>query len=140
MDKTLKKVSVIMSTYNSELEVSEAIESILTQSYKNIEFLIIDDCSTDNTFKILQEYSINNEKIKIFRNKSNIGLTRSLNLLISKADGDIIARQDDDDTSHPNRIKSQVEKIEKGDLDFALPEHIKNQTKEKFQVFLLPSC
>ena len=66
MDKTLKKVSVIMSTYNSELEVSEAIESILTQSYKNIEFLIIDDCSTDNTFKILQEYSINNEKIKIF--------------------------------------------------------------------------
>ena len=59
-----------------------------------------------------------NEKIKIFRNKSNIGLTRSLNLLIPKADGDIIARQDDDDTSHPNRIKSQVEKIEKGDLDF----------------------
>ena len=57
------------------------------QSYKNVEFLIIDDCSTDNTFKILQECSINNEKIKIFRNKSNIGLTRSLNLLISKADG-----------------------------------------------------
>lgn len=135
MDKTLKKVSVIMSTYNSELEVSEAIESILTQSYKNIEFLIIDDCSTDNTFKILQEYSINNEKIKIFRNKSNIGLTRSLNLLISKADGDIIARQDDDDTSHPNRIKSQVEKIEKGDLDFCSTRAYKKPNKGKIPGF-----
>ena len=55
MGKNLTKVSVLMSTYNSELNVANSIESILEQTYKNIEFLIVDDCSTDNTFKILEE-------------------------------------------------------------------------------------
>ena len=83
MGKNLTKVSVLMSTYNSELNVANSIESILEQTYKNIEFLIVDDCSTDNTFKILEEYSKNHENIQVFKNEINIGLTKSLNLLIS---------------------------------------------------------
>ena len=54
MDKNTKKVSVLMSTHNSESNVAISIDSILQQSYKNIEFLIIDDCSTDNTFEIIK--------------------------------------------------------------------------------------
>ena len=76
MENNQKKVSVLMSTYNSESCVSHSIESILKQSYKNIEFLIVDDCSTDNTFGILQEYSKNYERIKVFKNDLNIGLTK----------------------------------------------------------------
>ena len=67
MGNSQKKVSVLMSTYNSESRVSHSIESILKQSYKNIEFLIVDDCSTDNTFGILQEYSKNMKESKFLK-------------------------------------------------------------------------
>ena len=75
MGNSQKKVSVLMSTYNSESCVSHSIESILKQSYKNIEFLIVDDCSTDNTFGILQEYSKKYERIKVFKNVNNFQMS-----------------------------------------------------------------
>ena len=131
MDKNTKKVSVLMSTHNSESNVAISIDSILQQSYKNIEFLIIDDCSTDNTFEIIKEYSKNYQKIKVFRNKINIGLTKSLNLLISKSSGDFIARQDDDDASYPNRIKTQVDILQNSNIDFCSTRALTNPQKRK---------
>ena len=111
-------ISVLMSTYNSEKYVYRSIESILNQSYENFEFLIVDDCSTDNTFDVLKRYALKNKKINIFKNNSNIGLTKSLNFLITKAKGEIIARQDDDDISKPERFESQLKVLHKFDLDF----------------------
>ena len=70
-------VSVIMSIYNNSDTLDVAIQSILNQTYKDFEFLIIDDGSTDDTQNILDRYS-NNEKIIIYSNKKNIGLTKSL--------------------------------------------------------------
>ena len=131
MDKNLTKVSVLMSTYNSELNVANSIESILEQTYKNIEFLIVDDCSTDNTFKILEEYSKNHENIQVFKNEINIGLTKSLNLLISKSSGDYIARQDDDDESYPNRIKTQIDLLQNSKIDFCTTRALTKQKKRK---------
>ena len=131
MGKNLTKVSVLMSTYNSELNVAKSIESILEQTYKNIEFLIIDDCSTDNTFKILQEYSKNHENIQVFKNEINIGLTKSLNFLISKSSGDYIARQDDDDASYPNRIKTQVDLLQNSKIDFCTTRALTKPKKRK---------
>tara|TARA_Y100001958_G_C21134951_1_gene475281 strand:+ start:320 stop:1039 length:720 start_codon:yes stop_codon:yes gene_type:complete len=102
-------ISVLMSTFNSEKTLERAIDSIVNQSYKNIEFLICNDGSTDNTKKILEKYANLYEQIQIINNKNNIGLTKSLNLLIDKSKGDFIARQDADDYSDPQRLKEQIE-------------------------------
>ena len=68
-------------------KISKSIQSILNQSYENFEFLILDDCSTDGTFGVLSEYVKKDERIKIFKNDKNIGLTKSLNYLINNSRG-----------------------------------------------------
>tara|TARA_B100001996_G_scaffold379634_1_gene365702 strand:+ start:1029 stop:1730 length:702 start_codon:yes stop_codon:yes gene_type:complete len=118
MNENQKLVSVIMSVYNSESTIRDSIESILNQTYNNIEFLILDDSSTDSTFKIIKEYELNNKNINVFQNKENIGLTKSLNKLLELSKGEYIARQDDDDISYLNRIEKQIQIIEKYNLDF----------------------
>tara|TARA_B100001175_G_scaffold198647_1_gene168694 strand:+ start:443 stop:1144 length:702 start_codon:yes stop_codon:yes gene_type:complete len=110
-------VSFIMSTYNSEETVSKSIDSMLNQTYENIEILIVDDCSNDNTYKICENYSRTNENIFIYRNNKNIGLTKSLNKLLNHSKGTYIARQDADDTSMPERIQKQFEFINSNKLD-----------------------
>ena len=110
-------VSFIMSTYNSEETVSKSIESMLNQTYENIEILIMDDFSNDNTYKICENYSRTNENIFLFRNNKNIGLTKSLNKLLNHSKGAYIARQDADDTSMPERIQKQFEFIKSNKLD-----------------------
>ena len=110
------KISVIMSCYNSEKTVKLAVESILLQSFKNFEFLIFDDGSTDNTLKILKEF--NDKRIRIFSSKENLGLTRRLNFLANKSTGNYIARQDDDDFSLSERLEIQINFL-KDNLDYA---------------------
>ena len=112
-----KTVSVIMSVYNSEKTVAKSIESLIGQTYKNLEILLVDDFSTDNTFNICKEYENNFKNIYLFRNKNNLGLTKNLNFLINKSSGEFLARQDSDDISEPNRIEKQINFIEKYKLD-----------------------
>ncbi len=119
MNKNQELVSVIMSTYNSEKKIKDSIESILNQTYENLELLIVDDFSHDNTVNEIEKYIIKNKNIKLFKNKENIGLTKSLNFLLGKSNGQYIARQDDDDISDLKRIEKQVELIERYDLDFS---------------------
>ena len=106
-----------MSVYNAELSVGKSIKSILDQSFKNFEFLIIDDCSTDNSYEIMKEF--NDQRIKIIKNKKNIGLTKSLNKLIDMSNA-IIARQDADDFSKPNGIEKQYYYLIKKNYDFCV--------------------
>ena len=110
-------VSVIMGVYNNEYTVKNAIESILNQSYKNIELIITDDNSSDNSLSIIKNY-LNQKTIKLIENKENIGLTKSLNLMIESSSGKLIARQDADDISLEKRIEVQVGQINKLNLDF----------------------
>ncbi len=126
MTKSQEKISVLMSTYNSSTTVRNSVESILNQTYKNFEILISDDNSTDDTYNILQEYEENNKSIKLFRNTKNLGLTKSLNFLISKSSGQLIARQDDDDISFENRLEIQTYNIHKYNLDFCTTRAITN--------------
>jgi len=100
----MTKISVVMSIYNGEQFIDESINSVLDQNFKNFEFLIMDDASVDKTFEILKFYKKKNQKIKIFRNKNRIGLTKSLIRLISKAKGILIARLDVDDICQKNRL------------------------------------
>ena len=122
-------VSVIMSVHNNEATVNTAIESILGQSYKNIELIITDDCSSDNSLSIIKKY-IDKKNVKLIENSENKGLTKSLNSMIKVAQGKFIARQDADDISLFNRIQVQVDLINKFNLDFVSSRAISLQTKK----------
>ena len=106
-----------MSVYNDESRVSGAIESILNQSFKNFEFLILDDFSTDDTYMVCKEYQKKDNRIKLYRNKENIGLTKSLNFLINQSEFELIARQDSDDVSDKYRLEKQVNFMKAKNLD-----------------------
>ena len=111
------RVSVLMSAYNSENTIDKALESLVNQTYKNIEILVIDDGSQDKTLKICLDYAKNFKNIIVQQNKQNIGLTKSLNLLIDLSSGNLIARQDADDISDIRRIEKQVKFLKKYNLD-----------------------
>lgn len=101
-------VSVIMSVYNGEKYLKEAIDSILKQSYKKFEFIIINDGSTDNSFNILKKYKEIDNRIVLVENSTNKGLIYSLNKGLSISKGDYIARMDADDISEKKRFEEQV--------------------------------
>jgi glycosyltransferase involved in cell wall biosynthesis len=106
----MPKVTVLMAVYNGERFLREAIDSILAQSFRDFEFLIINDGSTDNTREIVQSYS--DPRIRLVDNGCNLGLTRSLNRGLELAEGQFIARQDADDISEPERLSRQVAFLE----------------------------
>ena len=106
-------VSVLMSVYNGEPYLRQAIESILDQSFADFEFIIVDDGSQDRTWDILREYAARDARIVLIQNEANIGLTRSLNKGLAQARGKYIARQDADDVSLPERLELQVRYLEK---------------------------
>ena len=117
MNKVIESplISVLLSVYNDDKNIKTSIDSILSQSYKNIELLVIDDCSTDRTYDILKD--IKDRRLRIFRNKDNQGLTKSLNILIKESKGQILARQDSDDISLPTRLEVQFENLHNLQLD-----------------------
>lgn len=106
-------VSIIMGAYNCENTLSEAIESIFKQSYENWEFIICDDCSTDNTLKILKQYEEKDSRIIVLHNANNLRLAATLNKCLKEARGKYVARMDADDISLPERIEKQVLFMEK---------------------------
>lgn len=117
MNKVIESplISVLLSVYNDDKNIKTSIDSILSQSYKNIELLVMDDCSTDKTYDILKD--IKDRRLRIFRNKDNKGLTKSLNILIKKSKGQILARQDSDDISLPTRLEVQFQNLHNLQLD-----------------------
>jgi glycosyltransferase involved in cell wall biosynthesis len=106
-------VSVVMPVYNSENYIVEAIESILNQTYKNFEFIIINDGSTDKTLDIIKKYAKKDKRIKVVNNEKNLKICKSLNKGILLSKGKYIARADGDDISLKNRFKEQIEFLEK---------------------------
>lgn len=99
------RVTILMPVYNASVFLREAIDSILCQSFKPYEFLIIDDGSTDDSAEIISSYT--DPRIRFIRNEKNIGITSTLNKGISLASCELIARMDADDISHPQRIQKQ---------------------------------
>jgi len=103
-------VSVLMSTFNNEATIVEAVNSILEQTHKDFELLVVNDGSTDKTGDIL--HGMADPRLKIINNERNIGLTRSLNKAITFSKGSYLARQDADDISLPQRLARQYEFME----------------------------
>jgi glycosyltransferase involved in cell wall biosynthesis len=107
MDGKIPLVSVIMSVYNGSQWLKDAIESVIQQTYKNWEFIIIDDDSNDETVDILNQYK-SDPRFKIIRNAERKGLTKNLNSSIAISNGEFVARMDADDICMPDRLKKQV--------------------------------
>jgi len=105
------KITVLMPVYNGEAYIREAIESILNQTFKDFEFLVIDDGSTDKSADIIKSYKDN--RIRFVRNETNLGLIKTLNKGIDMANGEYIARMDDDDISLPKRLGKQRDFMQK---------------------------
>lgn len=112
-------ISIIMAVYNCATTVREAIDSIINQTYTNWEFIICDDCSTDNTLDIVREYKAKYpDKFKVIQNEQNSKLSYSLNHCLKYANGEFIARMDGDDISRPDRFEKQVKYLrEHPDVD-----------------------
>ncbi len=101
-------VSVIMPVYNAEAFIKEAIKSILHQTYREFEFIIIDDHSSDNSLAIIKSFSKKDRRIRIYKNSRHVGIAKTLNKAIKRVRGGYIARMDADDISLPDRLKKQL--------------------------------
>lgn len=102
----MPKVSVVMPAYNAENYIAQAIDSILAQSFRDFEFLILNDCSTDGTEALICAY--NDPRIVYLKNDKNMGVAATLNKGLAAAKGEYIARMDADDISLPERFEKQV--------------------------------
>lgn len=103
------KVSVIMTAHNTEEYIERAVESILSQTHKNIELIVVDDCSTDKTLDILKE--IKDDRLQIYKAKKNSGTYCSKNFGITMATGAYITFQDSDDISNSERVEKQLQAL-----------------------------
>lgn len=101
-----------MSVYNGDQFIAEAIESVLNQTLKEFEFIIINDCSNDESLNIIREYSNLDKRIVLISNENNLGLSKSLNKGIDNARGKYIARFDADDIMISNRLQMQYDFLE----------------------------
>jgi len=104
----LVKVSMIMPVYNGADFLDASISSILSQTYENFELIMLDDASVDISWEICRRYDRKDHRIRLLRNKTNQGLVYTLNTLLDAANGELIARQDDDDLSAPDRLEKMV--------------------------------
>lgn len=102
-------ISVVMAVYNGEKYLAEAITSILTQTFQDFEFIIVDDASTDTSPSIIQRLAQQENRIRVIRNEENVGLGSSLQKGIQIARGKYIARMDADDISLPDRLQKQLD-------------------------------
>jgi len=111
----MSNVSIILPTYNGSRYISSLLDSILLQTYTDIEYIIIDDNSTDNTIQILQEYAKKDLRIKLYFNPLNLGVNKSFEKGITLSSGNYIFLCDQDDLWDKEKVEKMVNKIESGD-------------------------
>ena len=111
MNQQNPKVSVLMPNYNGEAYLSEAIESILGQTFTDFEFIIIDDGSSDESWDIIQKYAKKDNRIIAIKNEKNLKICKSLNKGLSLAKWEYIARMDSDDIAKENWMEQVYKKI-----------------------------
>lgn len=114
-DNDLPLVSVVIATYNQESVVEASIKSILAQTYSNIEVIISDDCSNDRTALVINNLINSDNRVKFYRQESNVGITTNYNFLVSKCNGKYISLFAGDDIMHSEKIERQVQLLEAND-------------------------
>lgn len=119
MQESNPLVSVVIAAYNSESFIKETLDSVLSQTYRNLEILVCDDASSDRTVDIVKSYKEKDERIILIENRENLGISLNMNNGICNAKGKYIAILDADDWAYPYRIKEQVKTMEE-DKDIVL--------------------
>jgi glycosyltransferase involved in cell wall biosynthesis len=105
------KVTIIVPAFNAEETIGTTLNSLIAQTYSNIEIFVVDDCSTDNTIKIVREFEQKDKRIKLIESKINQGPYVARNLALQVAQGDYVTCNDSDDWSHPEKIAFQVKHL-----------------------------
>lgn len=122
-------ISVVIPTFNREKLIERAVESVLNQSYNDIEIIVVDDCSTDNTHLIMEKYK-NNKKVKYIKLKTNSGACRARNEGIRNASGDIIAFLDSDDEWHKDKLMKQYAFFKKKNAEIVVCNYLYEKEKK----------
>lgn len=105
------KVSVILPAFKAETGIAIAVESILAQTWSNLELLIVDDCSPDNTYEVMQQYAKKDERVRIFQTPQNSGPYVARNIALQAATGEFVTVNDADDWSHEKKLEIQVKHL-----------------------------
>jgi hypothetical protein len=108
---SIPRISVLMTVFNAGRHLDASVRSIVTQTFQDWEFLIVDDASTDGSAEVAESWAVKDKRIRLIRNGSNKGQTPCLNQGLREARGVWVARQDADDLSHPLRLTRQFERV-----------------------------
>lgn len=128
-------VSIIMPSWNTGQFIAESIESVINQTYKKWELIIVDDCSTDNTDEVLALFD--DERIKYFKNEKNSGAALTRNKALREAQGEWIAFLDSDDLWKPQKLEHQLEFMKKNNVFFSYHEYEKiDETSQPLNVYV----
>lgn len=132
-----EQIDVLLATYNGEKYIKEQIESILSQTYKNIKLIISDDCSSDKTVEILKEYEKKDNRIQLYIQKQNLGVVKNIEFLLNKVENELYMLSDQDDIWLPEKIEKSVLKLksEKADLVFGDLEVVDKELKTIYPSF-----
>lgn len=112
-----EKIDILLATYNGEKYLKEQIDSILNQTYSNFRLLISDDCSKDDTKKILEEYEKKDNRIKVFYQEKNLGYVKNFEFLLKQVESSIYALSDQDDVWLPEKIEKTYNKLKQTGSD-----------------------
>ena len=112
-------ISIALCTYNGEKYLSQQLDSILNQTYRNLEIIIVDDCSKDTTWDIVKKYAQADSRIKYYRNDVNLGYNKNFERAISLTTGDFISISDQDDIWTPDKIEILKDNIQDNWLVFS---------------------
>lgn len=115
----MKRVSIAVCTYNGEKYLREQINSLIHQTYQNLEIIIVDDKSSDNTLEILKSYAQKDERIKLFQNEHNLGFVQNFSKALTRCSGDYIALADQDDIWKLNKIEKFLSEIQEHTLIYS---------------------
>ena len=113
-----KLVSIILPTYNGEKYIKDSIESCLCQTYRNIELIIVNDCSTDGTLDLIKKYAAKDRRVRIIENQKNLKLPASLNEGFKASSGDLLTWTSDDNMFRENAIERMVDMLSEKSADF----------------------
>ncbi len=134
-------ISIVLPTYNGSKYIRESINSIIAQTYKDWELIVIDDCSTDDTNKIVSEYSKNDSRVSIYKNETNQRLPKSLNIGFKKTKGDFLTWTSDDNIFKPNALERLVTELKSNPqvgLVFSAMEYIDGEGKKQEEKSYVP--
>lgn len=133
-------ISVALCTYNGEKFLLEQMDSILAQTYKNLEIIIVDDCSADKTTEIINVYAEKDKRIKLFRNDANLGFNKNFEKALSLTSGEYLSISDQDDIWSPQKLQQLLDNIKNNWLIFSNSSYLGDSKQGRLlNDFKLPS-